>query len=317
MDRNSLIYVAGHTGLVGSAIVRRLKKEGFNNLLLRTSRELDLRNQEAVEPFFKDNQPEYVFLCAATVGGVADNVKRPGAYIMDNILIQANVIHYSYLYKVKKLLLIGSSYLYPENCPQPIKEEYLLTGPFEPTKEFYSLAKTVGVKMCESYGRQYGCCFFAAMPPNLYGPGDKYDLESAHVVAALMRRFYEANQKSQPEIIIAGTGQARREFLHVDDLADACVFLMRHYQQSGWINCGSGEEVSIKELAEMIQHVTGSQARIVFDPSRPEGAARRLLDSSRLASLGWKPSYSLKQGLEEIYHHHFLHDLQKRSSSPS
>lgn len=313
-ERSQRIFIAGHSGLVGSAVKRRLEKEGFLNLLLSDSQRLDLRIQKAVRSYFEKERPEIVVMCAATVGSAADNLRHPGRYIYDNLVMQANVLEASYRVGVRKLLLIGSSYLYPHHAPQPMKEEYLLTGPFEPVKEFYALSKTAGVKMCEAYHRQYGCNFFAVMPPNLYGPGDKYGYEEAHVVAALLRKFHEAKESGAGEVVVWGSGQAMREFLHVDDLADACLFLLRHYEGGAWINCGSGEEISVRELAFLIRDITQCPAEIRFDTSKPEGATRRLLDSSRLRELGWKPAIPLRKGLQEVYQKHFLHDLRRSLS---
>jgi GDP-L-fucose synthase len=314
-ERSQRIFVAGHKGLVGSAIVRRLLKDGKVNLLLAERQQVDLRNQSAVQRFFEEERPDVVIMCAATVGGAADNLRYPGQYIYDNLMMQAHVLEASYRVDVKKLLLIGSSYLYPHHAPQPMKEEYLLTGPFEPVKEFYALSKTAGVKMCEAYHRQYGCSFFAVMPPNLYGPGDKYGYEEAHVVAALLRKFHEAKERGPSKVVVWGSGQALREFLHVDDLADACLFLLQHYEGGGWINCGSGEEISVRDLAIMIKEITECPAEISFDPSKPEGAPRRLLDSSRIRALGWQPSIKLKEGLREVYEKHFRNDLLRSRNS--
>lgn len=314
-ERSHRIFVAGHKGLVGSAIVRRFLKEGFENLVLAERQQLDLRNQTAVQHFFEKEKPDIVVMCAATVGGAADNLRYPGRYIYDNLVMQAHVLEASYRVGVRKLLLIGSSYLYPHHAPQPMKEEYLLTGPFEPVKEFYALSKAAGVKLCEAYHRQYGCFFFAVMPPNLYGPGDKYGYEEAHVVAALLRKFHEAKEQRAGEVVVWGSGQALREFLHVDDLADACFFLLQHYEGGGWINCGSNEEISVRELAYLIREITECPAEISFDPSKPEGAPRRLLDSSRIKAMGWKPSLTLKEGLREVYEKHFQTDVWRSRNS--
>ncbi|MCX7650219.1 MAG: GDP-L-fucose synthase [Flavobacteriales bacterium] len=306
MERSSKIYVAGHRGMVGSAIVRRLQAEGYNNLTLRTSTELDLRNQKATEDFFDTERPEYVFLAAARVGGIWANSTRPADFLYDNLLIQCNVIHAAWKFGVKKLLFLGSSCIYPRLSPQPIREEYLLTGPFEPTNEPYALAKVAGLKMCTAYRRQYGCNFITIMPTNLYGPGDNYDLYSSHVLPALLRKFHEAKIQNSNKVIVWGTGSVLREFMHVDDLADACLFLMLHYDDELWMNCGTGEELSIRQLAEIIQEVTGCTAAIEFDPQKPDGMPRKLLDSSRLRGLGWQPRIGLKEGIRDVYQNFFL-----------
>lgn len=311
LNLESRVLITGKSGLVGSSLHRRLQNEGFRRLLLPNHSELDLRNQHHVSQFFEKEKPEFVVMCAAQVGGAEDNVKRPGQYIYDNLVMQANVLQAAYRSGTEKLLLIGSSYLYPQNAPQPMKEEYLLTGPLEPVKEFYSLSKTVGVKMCEAYHRQYGCNFFAVMPPNLYGPGDKYAYEKAHAVASLMRKFHEAVENGEESVTVWGSGNALREFMHVDDLADACLFLLQHYNIGGWINCGSGEEISVRDLAYLIKDITGFQGKICFDNSKPEGAPRRLLDSSRIRAMGWKPAITLKHGLKEVYKNHFFTDLKR------
>ncbi|MCS6980263.1 MAG: GDP-L-fucose synthase [Flavobacteriales bacterium] len=306
MERSSKIYVAGHRGMVGSAIVRRLQAEGYNNLTLRTSTELDLRNQKATEDFFDTERPEYVFLAAARVGGIWANSTRPADFLYDNLLIQCNVIHAAWKFGVKKLLFLGSSCIYPRLSPQPIREEYLLTGPFEPTNEPYALAKVAGLKMCTAYRRQYGCNFITIMPTNLYGPGDNYDLYSSHVLPALLRKFHEAKIQNSNKVIVWGTGSVLREFMHVDDLADACLFLMLHYDEELWMNCGTGEELSIRQLAEIIQEITGCNAAIEFDPQKPDGMPRKLLDSSRLRGLGWQPRIGLKEGIRDVYQNSFL-----------
>ncbi|MCS6980264.1 MAG: GDP-L-fucose synthase [Flavobacteriales bacterium] len=319
MDLDSRIFVAGHRGLAGSAVLRRLQKEGFRHLFTAPSSILDLRRQKDVQIFFNETRPEFVFMCAATVGGAEDNLQRPGAYLYDNLMMQANVINAAQASGTQKLLLIGSSYLYPAQAQQPMVEDALLTGSFEPVKEFYSLSKVVGIKLCEAFKRQMDLNFFSVMPPNLYGPGDKYDTRSAHVIAALLRRFHEAKEKGTQEVVIWGSGSALREFLHVDDLADACVFLMKNFNPESfpdnlgmpWINCGSGEEISIRDLAQLIQKIVGYTGKIIFDPTRPEGAPRRLLDSSRLRRLGWQPTKDLRKGLEEVYQNFFLADYAR------
>ncbi len=301
MNTNSKIYIAGHRGMVGSAILRRLQKEGFENFVLRSSSELDLRNQNAVQNFFEAEKPEYVFLAAAKVGGIqANNIYR-AEFIYDNIAIETNVIHACYLNKVKKLLFLGSSCIYPKNAPQPMKEEYMLTGELEPTNEPYAIAKIAGLKMCESYVRQYGCNFFTVLPTNLYGPNDNYDLNNSHVLPALLRKFHEAKINNEPFVVVWGSGKPKREFMHVDDLADACFFLMQNYDKTDSVNIGSSEEVTIGELALMIKKITGYTGELHHDSSKPDGVMRKLLDSSRLSNLGWKAKISLEEGIRNTY----------------
>jgi GDP-L-fucose synthase len=297
----SRIYVPGHRGLVGSAVVRRLRAEGFTAILTAPRAELDLRDQAAVDRWFAANRPDYVFLVAGTVGGILANSTRPAEFLYDNLLIAANVLEASRRHGVAKLLYLGSSCIYPRQCPQPIKEEYLLTGPLEPTNEGYALAKIAGIKLCQSYRRQYGCDFVSAMPTNLYGPGDNFDLLSSHVLPALIRKFHEAKAGGRSEVIVWGTGSPRREFLHVDDLADACLFLMRRHDTDVPINVGTGEDLSIRELAELVRDVVHPRAALVFDPSKPDGTPRKLLDVSRLHALGWRHRISLRQGVESTY----------------
>jgi GDP-L-fucose synthase len=301
MDKSSKIYVAGHRGLAGSAILRKLKKEGFDNLLLRTSSELDLRNQQAVKDFFEKEKPEFVFLAAAKVGGINANNTYPADFLYDNLCIQNNVIHQSYKNGVKKLLFLGSSCIYPKNSQQPIKEDYLLSGYLEPTNDAYAIAKIAGIKLCQSYHKQYGCNFISAMPTNLYGPGDNYDLKNSHVLPALLRKFYEAQQKNEPTVTVWGTGKPRREFLHVDDLAEACYFLMQHYDEPGIVNVGVGKDMSIGEMANMIKNISGYKGEIVFDTSMPDGTFQKLLDVSKLNALGWQPKISFEAGLKRTY----------------
>jgi len=301
VDRASKIYVAGHRGLVGSAIVRRLRAEGYTTILQAARLELDLRNQEAVEAWFAAHRPEYVFLVAGTVGGILANATRPAEFIYDNLMIHATVVHAAYRSGVTKLLYLGSSCIYPRECPQPMREEHLLTGPLEPTNEPYAVAKIAGIKLCQAYRRQYGCHFISAMPTNLYGPHDNFDLESAHVLPALIRKFHEAKVAGRPTVGVWGTGTARREFLHVDDLADAGLFLMEHYDEEGPINVGTGEDLTIRELAELIQDVVGYRGEIVFDPSKPDGTPRKRLDVSRMAGAGWKPRIALREGIQQTY----------------
>lgn len=295
----SKIFVAGHRGMVGSAIVRRLKADGFDNLILRTRRELDLTDQSAVEDFFASERPEYVFLAAARVGGIHANSTYPAEFIRDNLAIQGNVIHSAWQHGARKLLFLGSSCIYPRDCPQPIKEEYLLTGPLEPTNQWYAIAKIAGVKMCQAYRRQYGFDAICAMPTNLYGPGDNYGGENSHVVPALIRRLHEAALSKAPQVAIWGSGKPLREFLHVDDLADALILLMNRYSEEAMVNVGSGQEVSIAELARMIAEVTGYLGKLVFDPSKPDGTPRKLLDMARIEALGWHARTGLEQGLRQ------------------
>ena len=301
MKKDAMIYIAGHRGLVGSAILRRLNQSGYENLITRTSRELDLRNQAEVDRFFARKQPEYVFLAAAKVGGILANSNYPAEFIYDNLLIQINVIHSAYKYGVKKLLFLGSSCIYPRECPQPMKEEYLLDGKLEPTNEPYAVAKIAGIKMCQAYNRQYGTNFISVMPTNIYGPNDNFDLESSHVLPALVRKFHEARLEQREEVVVWGSGRPRREFLFVDDLADACVFLMDNYNDNEIINIGTGKDITILELAGIVREVVGFQGRIVFDPSMPDGTPRKLLDVSRLKALGWEARTSLRDGIEKTY----------------
>ncbi|MBU1182215.1 MAG: GDP-L-fucose synthase [Proteobacteria bacterium] len=340
MDKNSKIYIAGHTGLVGSALVRRLAKEGFSNLILRSHSELDLERQAEVETFFERERPEYVFLAAAKVGGIHANSTYPAEFIYKNIAIQTNIIHFAWKTGVKRLLLLGSSCIYPKECPQPMKEEYLLTGPLEATNEPYAIAKIAGIKMCEAYNRQYGTSYLAAMPTNLYGPNDNFDLEESHVLPALIRKFHLARLASSgkrekiekdekifgpvpPElkeaidssgdavVTIWGTGKPFREFLHVDDLADACVFLMNLEERlfvplvkaipAPLVNIGFGKEITIKDLAELVRNIVGFEGKFLFDSLKPDGTSRKLLDVSRMKALGWQPSTSLSEGIRSTY----------------
>lgn len=301
MDTHARIYVAGHRGLVGSAIVRHLLAEGADHLLLRTHAEVDLTQQEQVERFFEREKPEYVFLAAAKVGGIHANATYPAEFIHQNLAIQTNVIHSAWRHGARKLLFLGSSCIYPRDCPQPIKEEYLLTGPLEATNEAYAVAKIAGLMMCRSYREQYGFDAISAMPTNLYGPGDNYHPENSHVVPALIRRFHEAKLANSPEVAIWGSGRPLREFLHVDDLASAAVFLMRQYGGPDFVNVGSGEEVSIAELARTVAEVVGYQGSLVFDDKKPDGTPRKRLDTSRLSDLGWRPRISLQEGLLQTY----------------
>ena len=301
MEKNSKIYVAGHRGLVGSAIVRKLEKEGYQNLILRTSSQVDLRDQQAVKDFFEKEKPEYVFMAAAKVGGINANNTHPAEFLYDNLCIQNNVIHQSYKNQVKKLLFLGSSCIYPKNAPQPIKEEYLLSGYLEPTNDAYAIAKIAGIKMCQSYHKQYGSNFISAMPTNLYGPGDNYDLKNSHVLPALLRKFHEAKEKGEANVTIWGTGKPRREFLHSDDLAEACLFLMEHYNDPAIINIGVGKDISIGEMAQMIKKISGFNGELVFDTSMPDGTFQKLLDVSKLNDLGWQAKIGFEEGLKKTY----------------
>jgi GDP-L-fucose synthase len=295
------IYVAGHRGLVGSAVVRRLQAEGFTDLLTATRDQLDLRDQAAVNYWFRANRPEYVFLVAGTVGGILANSTRPAEFIYDNLMIHATVVHASYLHGVKRLLYLGSSCIYPRETAQPIREDALLTGRLEPTNEAYAIAKISGIKLCQAYRRQYGCDFVSAMPTNLYGPHDNFDLQSSHVLPALIRRFHDAKRAGERRVTVWGTGTPRREFLHVDDLADACLFLMRNYDSDEHVNIGCGEDLSIRELATLVGEVVAPGIEIEFDSSKPDGMPRKLLEVSRLHSLGWRHRIPLRQGIEETY----------------
>lgn len=301
MDAHSKVYIAGHRGLVGSAIYRRLKEEGYFNLITRTSNEVDLRNQLDVASFFSEEKPEYVFLAAAKVGGILANNTYPAEFIYDNLLIQSNIIHQSYVCGVKKLLFLGSSCIYPKFAPQPMQEEHLLTGELEPTNEPYAIAKIAGIKMCQSYNRQYKTNFISVMPTNLYGPGDNFDLENSHVLPALIRKFHEAKINSSEQVELWGTGTPKREFLYVDDLADACLFLMKYYEGSEIINIGTGKDLTIKELAAIISEVVGYKGKETWDLTKPDGTPRKLLDVNKLKSLGWSAKTSLKEGIEKTY----------------
>lgn len=287
--------------MVGSAIIRKLKETGYNNILVPTSVELDLRNQQVVDDFLKYQNPDYVFLTAGKVGGIYANDNYPAEFIYDNLMIAANVIHAAYKSDVKKLLFLGSSCIYPKDCPQPIKEEYLLNGYLEPTNEAYAIAKIAGIKLCQYYRKQYGCDFIAAMPTNLFGPNDKYDLNNSHVLPALIRKFHEAKVSNAEEVVVWGTGIPRREFLHVDDLADACVFLMHKYSCSSIINIGSGVDITIKALAELIKEIVDFSGEIIFDDSKPDGTMKKLLDVTQINNLGWCACTDLKRGIESTY----------------
>ncbi|MFV0577311.1 MAG: GDP-L-fucose synthase family protein [Fusobacterium ulcerans] len=301
MEKSSKIYVAGHRGLVGSAIIRNLKERGFTNIIERTHKELDLRKQEDVERFFEIEKPEYVFLAAAKVGGIHANNTYPAEFIYDNLMIESNIIHSSYKNEVKKLLFLGSSCIYPKFAKQPIKEEYLLTGELEETNEAYAIAKITGIELCKFYRRQYGCNFISAMPTNLYGINDNFDLETSHVLPALIRKIHEAKIANKEEVVIWGTGKPLREFMYVDDLADALVHLMLNYSEEIHVNMGTGKDISIGELAEVVKEVIGYEGKIVNDLSKPDGTPRKLLDVSRLEATGWKYKVELKEGIEKVY----------------
>ena len=301
MNKESKIYIAGHNGMVGSAIWKSLTLEGFTNIIGRRSSELDLRNQDAVNEFFEEEKPEYVFLAAAKVGGILANNTYRADFLYDNLMIASNVIHASYKNQVKKLLFLGSSCIYPKMAEQPMKEEALLSGYLEPTNEPYAVAKIAGIKLCENYRQQYGCNFISAMPTNLYGPGDNYDLEKSHVIPALLRKFHEAKVSGKSEVVMWGTGSPLREFMHVDDLASACAFLMNNYSGEQFVNIGSGEELSIHDLALMIKEVVGYKGELIKDTSKPDGTPRKLMDSTMLHDLGWRSKISLLEGLKATY----------------
>jgi len=301
MNKQDKIYIAGHRGMVGSAIVRILKSKGFDNIITRTSKELDLRNQVAVNEFFNIEKPDYVVLAAAKVGGIVANNTYRAEFIYDNLMMEANVIHAAYTNKVTKLLFLGSSCIYPKNAPQPLKEEYLLQGYLEPTNQPYAVAKIAGIELCDSYRSQYGCNFISAMPTNLYGPNDNYDLEKSHVLPALLRKFITAKKNGATAVELWGTGTPKREFLHVDDLAAACFFLLENYNEKGLVNIGCGEDVTILELAEIVKKTVGFEGDIVFDTSKPDGTMRKLMDISKIKSFGWQPSISLDQGIASVF----------------
>lgn len=301
MNKDSRIYVAGHRGMVGSAIVRKLRGSGFENLILRTSSELNLVRQAEVEKFFEEQKPDYVFLAAAKVGGIMANNTYRADFLYENMMIEANVIHAAYQNNVKKLLFLGSSCIYPKLAPQPLKEEYLLTDELEYTNEPYAIAKIAGIKLCENYRKQYGCNFISAMPTNLYGPNDNYDLKNSHVLPALLRKFHESKLEGKDKVEIWGSGTPKREFLHVDDLAEACLHLMENYNGEEWFNIGTGEDISIKELAEMIKEITGYEGKLVFDSTKPDGTPRKLMDVSKILATGWKHKIPLKEGISQVY----------------
>ena len=301
MEKNAKIYIAGHRGMVGSAIVRKLESEGYSNIIVRKSAELDLRNQQAVNEFFETEKPEYVFLAAAKVGGIhANNIYRAD-FIYENLMIEANVIQASYVNKVKKLMFLGSSCIYPKMAPQPLKEDSLLTGLLEETNEPYAIAKIAGIKLCEAYKSQYGCNYISVMPTNLYGPNDNYDLNNSHVLPALLRKMITAKKNNDPEVVIWGTGTPKREFLYVDDLAEACYYLMLNYNEAGFVNIGTGEDISIRDLALLIKDIIGFEGEIKQDTSKPDGTPRKLMDVSRLTSLGWKATVNLSEGIRRVF----------------
>lgn len=301
MNKTDKIYIAGHRGMVGSAIKRNLEAAGFNNIITRTSKELDLRDAAAVADFFKAEKPDYVFLAAAKVGGIVANNTYRADFLYENLMIQNNVIHQAYLSNVSKLMFLGSSCIYPKMAPQPLKEEYLLTGELEPTNEPYAIAKIAGIKMCDAYRDQYGCNFVSVMPTNLYGPNDNYDLNNSHVLPAMLRKFIVAKQNKDQSVTIWGTGTPKREFLHADDLAEACVYLMNNYNEPGLVNIGVGEDVSILDLARLVKEIVGFEGEILTDKTKPDGTPRKLMDVTKLNAMGWKASTSLKEGIQKVY----------------
>lgn len=301
MNKQDKIYIAGHRGMVGSAMLRALQAQGYSNFVLRTSSELDLRNQQAVADFFTKEKPDYVFLAAAKVGGIISNNTYRADFIYENLMIQNNVIHNAYVYKVKKLMFLGSSCIYPKLAPQPLKEEYLLTGLLEPTNEPYAIAKIAGIKMCDGYRDQYGCNFISVMPTNLYGPNDNYDLNNSHVLPAMLRKFITAKRNGDASVTIWGTGSPKREFLHANDLAAACLFLMENYNDSGLVNIGIGDDISILDLAVLVKKTVGFEGDILTDPSKPDGTPRKLMDVSKLNGLGWKATITLEEGIQKVY----------------
>ena len=311
MQKNERIFVAGHKGLVGSAIVRKLQAEGYPNLILRSHKELDLMRQAEVEAFFRREKPEYVFLVAAKVGGILANNTYPATFIYENLLIESNVIHSAYAAGTKKLLFLGSSCIYPRDCAQPMKEEYLLSGKLEPTNEPYAIAKIAGIRMCQSYNRQYGTKFVSVMPTNVYGPEDNFDLETSHALPALIRKFHDAKMEGNNVVTVWGSGTPRREFLHVDDLADACLFIMKHYDENEMINIGVGKDITISELSELIKQIVEFNGEIRYDNSKPDGTPRKLLDVSRLDALGWQPKIPLREGIEMTYRWYVEEEMPK------
>lgn len=301
MNHTDKVYVAGHRGMVGSALLRKLRQEGFDNLVFKTSSELDLRNQSEVHRFFQEEKPAYVFLAAAKVGGILANNTYRADFLYDNLMIQNNIIHAAFENGVRKLMFLGSSCIYPKNAPQPLKEEYLLTGELEPTNEPYAIAKIAGIKLCDAYRAQYGCNFISVMPTNLYGPNDNYDLASSHVLPALLRKFHEARTRGEQFVTLWGTGKPRRDFLHVHDLADACFFLMEHYNEAGLVNIGTGTDIEIRELALLIKNITGYEGEIIQDLEKPDGTFRKLMDVSKLNRMGWTAGIGLEEGIRHVY----------------
>ncbi|WPO79515.1 GDP-L-fucose synthase [Flavobacterium sp. KACC 22761] len=301
MNLKDKIYIAGHRGMVGSAILRQLRAKGYTNFVLKTSSELDLRNQQAVADFFATEKPDYVFLAAAKVGGIIANNTFRGDFIYENLMIQNNIIHQSYLNNVQKLMFLGSSCIYPKMAPQPLKEEYMLTGELEPTNEPYAIAKIAGIKMCDAYRAQFGCNFISVMPTNLYGPNDNYDLKNSHVLPAMLRKFITAKRNNESSVTIWGTGSPKREFLHADDLAEACLFLMENYNEQGLVNIGVGEDISILDLAILVKKIVGYEGEILTDTSKPDGTPRKLMDVSKLNGFGWKAKTSLEEGIQKVY----------------
>lgn len=301
MNPSDKIYIAGHNGMVGSAILRKLRSEGYDNVILRDSKQLDLRNQQMVSEFLADAKPTHVFLAAAKVGGIMANKTYGGEFIYDNLMIEANIIHASFINKVNKLMFLGSSCIYPKMAPQPLKEGYLLTGKLEESNEPYAIAKIAGIKMCDAYRSQYGCNFISAMPTNLYGPNDNYDLQKSHVLPALIRKFHEAREKNASSVTIWGTGKPRREFLHTDDLANACFFLMQQYNEGGLVNIGTGVDIEIAELASLIKEISGFTGAIEYDREKPDGTPRKLMDVGKINAMGWKAAIDLKTGLNRVY----------------
>ncbi|WP_281228050.1 GDP-L-fucose synthase family protein [Flavobacterium aquiphilum] len=301
MNKEDKIYIAGHRGMVGSAILRALKARGYTNFILKTSSELDLRNQQAVADFFAQEKPDYVFLAAAKVGGIVANNTFRGDFIYENLMIQNNVIHQAYVNNVKKLMFLGSSCIYPKMAPQPLKEDYLLTGLLEPTNEPYAIAKIAGIKMCDAYRSQFGCNFISVMPTNLYGPNDNYDLKNSHVLPAMLRKFIIAKRNNDASVTIWGTGSPKREFLHADDLAEACLFLMENYNEEGLVNIGIGDDISILDLAHLVKKIVGFEGQILMDTTKPDGTPRKLMDVSKLNGLGWKAKTTLEEGIQKVY----------------
>jgi GDP-L-fucose synthase len=301
MKSNGKIYIAGHNGMVGSAILRALTVKGFENFVLKSSKELDLKNQQAVNDFFETEKPDYVFLAAAKVGGIYANNTYPADFIYDNLMIESNIIHAAYKNQVEKMLFLGSSCIYPKNAPQPLKEEYLLTGILETTNEPYAIAKIAGIKLCDAYRAQYGCNFISAMPTNLYGPNDNYDLNNSHVLPALLSKFHTALINKEPNVTVWGSGTPLREFLHVDDMASACIFLMENYNEAGCVNVGCGTDISIKDLAILIKEIVGYEGEIVFDSSKPDGTLRKLMDVSKINEMGWRYSIGVREGIMKVY----------------